>query len=481
MPVLTITNQKGGVGKTTTTLNLAVALQERGWKVLTVDFDPQGSLTTCCGLDLQSSDLHQLTLADVLLTTVRGPATRRATLSDIIIASPAGVDLVPANKQLASAEAALYTVYGREYALRDSLESVRDRYDVILVDSVPTLGLLAINGLAAATGLIIPLQAEYLAVHGVAQVLESVSLVQERLNPQLQIWGVLLTMVDSRTRHSREVVTAVRETLPGRVNVFESQIPVHVRLKDSTKAGVSILTYDPHSRAATAYRELGVEVEARLRQVETESPRQLRDSFAAAVAATTRENLVAMAAAVDAAPTETVSPAWPPLPPPSDLPDQEAAEEGFPDELNAEAMDEGEESESASPAWEATNQRIAAAETENPLPLAPAPAAPPLVPVGERPRAVFCPKLGLLDDAAIHREWVSGEHRCYADDPPLEINNYTQRMYCLTDRYGTCGRYLRALPPKPANSQPTSGLSFFGRMRNLLVRSGSDSESAAGS
>src|SRR6185437_9875161 len=149
---------------------------------------------------------------------------------------------------------------GREYALRDTLAEARDYYDLILVDSVPTLGLLAVNGLAAADGLIIPVQAEYLAVYGLAQLLDNVALVRERLNPRLAIWGVLLTMVDGRTRHSREVVSAVRETLPGQVPVFDTQIPVDVRLKDSARAGISVLGYDPTGRASMAYRELAVEV-----------------------------------------------------------------------------------------------------------------------------------------------------------------------------------------------------------------------------
>ncbi len=260
MQVVTVMNQKGGVGKTTTTLNLAAALKEVGWRVLVVDFDPQGSLTTCCGVNEPGRLGPGQTVSDAVLTTVRGPAARRVSLRDVVVSTRSGIDLVPASQQLATAEAALYTVYGREYALRDTLNEARDYYDVILVDSVPTLGLLAVNGLAAADGLIIPVQAEYLAVYGLAQLLHNVALVRERLNPRLAIWGVLLTMVDGRTRHSREVVAAVRETLPGQVPVFDTQIPVDVRLKDSARAGISVLGYDPTGRAAMAYRELAVEV-----------------------------------------------------------------------------------------------------------------------------------------------------------------------------------------------------------------------------
>lgn len=260
MLVMTVMNQKGGVGKTTTTLNLAAALQERGWRVLAVDFDPQGSLTTACGLNEPNHLGPGQTVAEAVLTTVHGPVSRHVTLRDVIVTTPAGIDLVPSSQQLATAEAALYTVFGREYALRDALVGARDDYDVILIDSVPTLGLLAVNSLAAADGLIIPVQAEYLAVYGLSQLLQSVALVRERLNPRLAIWGVLLTMVDGRTRHSRDVVTVVRDTLPEQVPVFHTQIPVDVRLKDSVRRGVSVLAYDSSCRAAHAYRELASEV-----------------------------------------------------------------------------------------------------------------------------------------------------------------------------------------------------------------------------
>ncbi|HVC34806.1 MAG TPA: ParA family protein [Chloroflexota bacterium] len=260
MRVVTVMNQKGGVGKTTTTLNLAAALREASWRVLVVDFDPQGSLTTCCGV----SDPDRLgpgqTVADAVLTTVHGPCSRPVSLRDVIVKTRAGIDLVPSSQQLATAEAALYTVYGREYALRDTLADAQDDYDVVIVDSVPTFGLLAVNCLAAADGLIIPVQAEYLAVYGLAQLLQNVALVRERLNSRLDIWGVLLTMVDGRTRHCREIVNAVRETLPGQVPVFATQIPVDVKLKESSRAGVSVLAHDPVSRSAIAYRGLAVEV-----------------------------------------------------------------------------------------------------------------------------------------------------------------------------------------------------------------------------
>jgi chromosome partitioning protein len=264
MAVVTVMNQKGGVGKTTTTMNLAAALQERGWRVLAVDFDPQGSLTTCCGLTDPSVVAARPTIADALLTTVHGPFARRATARDAVVATPAGLEILPANQQLSMAETALHTVYGREYALRDTLAGICGEYDLILIDSVPTLGLLAVNALAAAEGLIIPVQAEYLAVHGLAQLLDSVALVRERLNPSLKILGILLTMVDGRTRHGREIVAAVRETLTGRIPVFQVQIPVQIKLKDAARMGMSVLAFDPNGRASQAYRDLATEVIERL-------------------------------------------------------------------------------------------------------------------------------------------------------------------------------------------------------------------------
>lgn len=444
MAIVTVTNQKGGVGKTTTTLNLGVGLQRRGWRVLAVDFDPQGNLSTCCGLDDLDGAEYRPTLADALLTTVRGPTVRKVHLAEVIVHSPAGLDVVPADKRLAAAEAALYSVYGREYALRDSLEMVKDQYDVILIDSVPTLGLLAINGLAAAGGVVIPVQAEFLAVHGLAQLLESVQVVRDRLNPDLSVWGVLMTMVDPRTKHSREVTSAVRDCLPGDVELFDAAIPVSVKLKESARAGRSIFDVDPGGRPSQAYAEFAQEVERYLGAKRGgTSAAASRPSTAPRVEA--RETHLA-----EATPSvvENVSP------PVSRVRDAELPLERL---VSLSALPGHDETSGASDSVTPAEPRPNGQGADNAL-----------IGSGKGP-AIVCPRLGTEANPRERLPMVSHEHRCYADQTPLEISNYAQRLYCLTDRYGTCGRYLRAqMNAQAGTTEPATG--FLARVRNALGR-----------
>ncbi|MCA1644860.1 MAG: AAA family ATPase [Chloroflexi bacterium] len=258
MPIIAVANQKGGVGKTTTTLNLGAALQEVGKRVLLVDLDPQGNLSVAAGLaDIDS--VHP-SIGDLLSLTARGRASGGPFIADAVIASPCGLDVVPSNSALSVAELGLASALNRESTLAGILKPAESKYDYIVIDCLPSLGLLAINALRAASGIVIPVQADFLAVQGLAQIFETIAAVREQLNPNLNILGVLLTLVDQRTAHAREVVKTVRSSLSGQVNVFETEVRLHVALKETARAGRSILDYDTSSPSAHAYRQLAREV-----------------------------------------------------------------------------------------------------------------------------------------------------------------------------------------------------------------------------
>jgi chromosome partitioning protein len=196
----------------------------------------------------------------VLALTARGKGSNGPFLEDAIVASPSGLDIVPSNSALSAAELGLVSALNRESALAAILKPAESNYDYILIDCLPSLGLLAINALRAASGIVIPVQADFLAVQGLAQIFETIAAVREQLNPDLNIFGVLLTLVDQRTAHSRDVVKTVRSSLAGQVNVFDTEVRLHVALKETAKAGRSILEYDTNSPSAAAYRHLAREV-----------------------------------------------------------------------------------------------------------------------------------------------------------------------------------------------------------------------------
>jgi chromosome partitioning protein len=255
VPIIAVSNQKGGVGKTTSTLNLGAALREMGKRVLLVDLDPQGSLTVAAGI-LEVDDVH-LSIGDLLIARAQGV---ESSITEAIVTSPSGLELVPGNAMLSAAEITLATAADREAVLTATLAPVLDRYDYILIDCLPSLGLMAVNALRAATGVVIPVQADFLAVQGLAQILETIGAVRGHLNPGLAIYGVLLTMVDNRKAHAQRVVATVRHSLKGQVPVFEAEIAQHTALKEAAEAGKSILDYQSRGAAAEMYRDLAREV-----------------------------------------------------------------------------------------------------------------------------------------------------------------------------------------------------------------------------
>ena len=246
--VLALCNQKGGVGKTTSAINLGAALTEYGRRVLLVDFDPQGALSVGLGVPSQALD-H--TIYDTLLDGMP--------IDEVVMATRVpGLDLVPSNIGLSAAEMVLVSEVGREHALARALAPVLSRYDVVLIDCQPSLGLLTLNALTAADGVLIPLECEYFALRGVALLQQSIEKVTQRLNPRLQITGVLATMYDARTVHGRQVLARLVEAFGDRL--FHTVITRTVKFPETTTAGEPITTYAPTSTGATAYRTLAKEV-----------------------------------------------------------------------------------------------------------------------------------------------------------------------------------------------------------------------------
>jgi chromosome partitioning protein len=243
--VIAFANQKGGVAKTTSTLNLAVALAEAGYRVLVIDMDPQGNLTMSQGFN---PDQIERSMFDVLV--------HRLPIEQVI--HEAEVDLAVSSIDLAGAELALSSMIGRERALEKALMPIKNRYDFIIVDTPPSLGLLTINALVAANGVIVPVQCEYLSLRGLVQLENTLSMIRENLNPEVGIQGILPTMYDGRTLHAREAIEILQENF-GEL-VFKTRIKKTVRYAEAPVKGSSILKYDPSGNAAEAYRELAKEV-----------------------------------------------------------------------------------------------------------------------------------------------------------------------------------------------------------------------------
>lgn len=253
--VIAIANQKGGVGKTTTTSNLGIGLEKQGKKVLLIDADAQGSLTASLGFT--EPDKLEKTLASVMANII----------NDVdmpedygILRHEEGIDLLPGNIELSGLEVSLVNIMSRELVLRSYIEQIKDRYDYILIDCMPSLGMLTINAFACADSILIPVQAAYLPVKGLEQLIKTIGKVRRQINPKLSIEGILLTMVDSRTNYARDISALLLEVYGVRVKIFQNSIPFSVRAAEISAEGISIYQHDPKGKVANAYEMLTEEV-----------------------------------------------------------------------------------------------------------------------------------------------------------------------------------------------------------------------------
>lgn len=246
--IIAIANQKGGVGKTTTSINLSACLAEAGKKVLTIDIDPQGNTTSGLGID-----------KDEIENTVYELIIGEASLEQCIVSSQYGtIDVLPSNVNLAGAEIELIGMEDKEYILKKQIDLVRDEYDYVIIDCPPSLNILTVNAMTTADTVLVPIQCEYYALEGLAQLIHTINLVKNRLNPNLELEGVVFTMFDARTNLSLQVVENVKNNL--KHNIYKSIIPRNVRLAEAPSHGMPINIYDPKSAGAEGYRDLAQEV-----------------------------------------------------------------------------------------------------------------------------------------------------------------------------------------------------------------------------
>ena len=253
--VIAISNQKGGVGKTTTTVNLGIGLARQGKRVLLIDADPQGSLTASLGY--VEPDEIGTTLATIMMAIIN---EKEFEITDGILHHKENVDLLPANIELSALEVTMGNVMSRELILKDYIEMMRSRYDYIIIDCMPSLGIMTINSLVASDSVIIPVQAAYLPVKGLEQLIKKIHMVKKRLNRNLMIDGILLTMVDFRTNYAKDIAALVQETYGSQIAIFKNVIPMSVKAAETSAEGISIYTHCPKGKVSMAYMNLTQEV-----------------------------------------------------------------------------------------------------------------------------------------------------------------------------------------------------------------------------
>ena len=253
--VIAIANQKGGVGKTTTTFNLGVALAHAGKRVLLVDSDPQGDLTTYMGI--HDPDNIPVTLSTLMERSIKDEDINS---KEAILKHDEGIDLIPSNLELSSMEVSLVNAMSREFTLRNCLSDIKDKYDYVLIDCMPSLGMITINALACADKVIIPVQSEFLAAKGMSHLMNTVLKVRKQINPNLKVGGILLTMVDGRTNLSKNIANELRSTYGTVFKLYDNQIPRGVKAAESSRMGESVLSYDSSSKVAQSYIDFAKEV-----------------------------------------------------------------------------------------------------------------------------------------------------------------------------------------------------------------------------
>ena len=251
--IIAIANQKGGVAKTTTTINLGVGLSKVGKRVMLIDADPQGHLTMGLGFPKNLRVTLKTMMENIIMGLEFDPR-------EAILHHEEGIDLMPGNIELSGLEVSLVNVMSRERIIHEYISMVRDYYDYILIDCMPSLGMMTINALACADSVLIPVQAAYLPVKGLQQLIKTIGRVKKQLNPKLKIEGILLTMVDNRTNYARDISLMVYDTYSASIKVFETEIPMSVRASEVSVEGGSIYSYDPKGKAAFAYMALTKEV-----------------------------------------------------------------------------------------------------------------------------------------------------------------------------------------------------------------------------